>query len=297
MDHPRSCGVAALASLLISTCVAWSAAADPPVSGVGDATIDPPSIADATASAVVEEPLDPISIAERLAARIDAAEADRRARGAAPETRDTFTEEEAPIADVTPVLPAPRPSESGDRFIDRFDSSPQDETRGVVDLDAPTADLGWWMIPEVRVGLLLAAFIGIAVLARRWSNIRGPRAGRPSGVLSVLARYPFGRGASLVLLEVGPRMVLVHQQGGRGGEVRTITEFDSIEDITELRSRLGVARREEAGFGRDLERNLGLYDRKGRPQGFGGTDGLPLDDVMETVDLTRRRPRRGNRTN
>jgi flagellar biogenesis protein FliO len=303
MDHPRPCGPAAFAIFVIATlAVPAVSATTPPASGVGDATLTPrvnevvsePSTND-------EPPLDPTELAERIASRIaavDAADAGSAEAAGPPasviETTPSTdrTLEPSMAADPVAVLPAPRPS--GDRFIDRFDRA---DTDSVASATGPVVE-GWWMLPEVRVGILLAAFVAVAVVARRWSNARGPRGGRPSGVLSVLARYPFGRGASLVLLEVGPRMVLVHQQGGRGGEVRSIAEFTTPEEIAELRTRLGIARREsESGFGRDLERHLGLYDRKGRPQGFGGSDGLPLDDAMETVDLTRRRPRRGSRTN
>jgi flagellar biogenesis protein FliO len=293
MDHLRSCGLAALAALVLTIGAASASTKEPPVSGVGDASIASRDETTAAPSTDVEEArLDPSQLAEQIAARIAAADASRRA------TQMTETSVDPAIEPslAADVLPAPRPS--GSRFIDRFavEDLPDPSVGADVDGGSASAD-DWWALPEVRVGGLLAVFIGVAVVARRWSNTRGPRAGRPSGVLSVLARYPFGRGASLVLLEVGPRMVLVHQQGGRGGEVRPIAEFQTPEEISELRTRLGIARREaEPGFGRDLERNLGLYDRKGRPQGFGGPDGLPLDDVMETVDLTRRRPRRGNRT-
>jgi flagellar biogenesis protein FliO len=299
MDHLRSCGLAALAALVIATGVVSASPEEPPVSGVGDASIAPQNRSTTTTSVESVEPrLDPAELADRIAARIAAADASRpEARVAGAPSTTPVEPAGAEATETADVLPAPRPS--GSRFIDRF--SPEDASE--VGLAAADGDLvassgDWSSLPEVRVGALLAVFVFVAVVARRWSNTRGPRAGRPSGVLSVLARYPFGRGASLVLLEVGPRMVLVHQQGGRGGEVRPIAEFTTPEEISELRTRLGISRREaEPGFGRDLERNLGLYDRKGRPQGFGGPDGLPLDDVMETVDLTRRRPRRGNRTN
>jgi flagellar biogenesis protein FliO len=308
MDHVRSCGVFALATFIISIGGVMSVSvAEPPASGVGDAAISP-RVAEPAAPTSAER-LDPKALAERIAARMAAADAARvtdaapppasapapaSAHGPTPVQTASSLPIDAIDAEKATILPAPRPN-SG-RFIDRFERSDAEGPGGESGLSAVTD--GWWSSPEMRVGLLLAAFVAVAIVARRWSNARGPRAGRPSGVLSVLARYPFGRGASLVLLEVGPRMVLVHQQNGRGGEVRPIAEFTTNEEIAELRTRLGIARREaDPGFGRDLERHLGLYDRKGRPQGFGGPDGLPLDDVMETVDLTRRRPRRGNRTN
>jgi flagellar biogenesis protein FliO len=287
MDQSRTCGVAALASviLVVVAGLASRLCAEPPGSGVGEAAIDAPSETTWAIPAPVDrtEQPGPAELADRIAARLAAADSVAATPG---------TSTSAGSNREVGVLPAPRPA--GTRFIDRFDTSNSGE---IAASEVSTAG-GWWELPEVRVGGLLLVFIGMAVVARRWSNTRGPRAGRPSGVLSVLARYPFGRGASLVLLEVGPRIVLVHQPGGRGAELRPVAEFTSPEDIAELRTRLGIARRaSEPGFGHDLERSLGLYDRNGRPAGFGGPDGLPLEDVMETVDLTRRRPRRGNRTN
>lgn len=277
MDQPRSRGLAALVIFaLFPTTLVVGDETVPPASGVGAAVALEVAPSD---TAPIE---DPTALADRIRARLDAA-------------ASTDVAAESSEGDSKP-LPAPRAT--GSPLIDRFDPSrrPADSTDTGADADPLGA--GWWNSAEFRVGLLLASFVGLAILARRWSNTRGPRAGRPSGVLSVLARYPFGRGASLVLLEVGPRVVLVHQQGGRGGEVRPVAEFSTPEEIAEIRTRLGLAQRaEEPGFGRDLQDQLGLYDRRGRPTGFGGPDGLPLDDAMETVDLTRRRPRRGTRTN
>lgn len=337
MDHPRPRGLAAFViSAVVVITVAPVASAtvaarfEPPLSGVGGASLAPSNATNtegdpagepvdrtreaADAEAGAETPLeDPMALAARIAARLDA-RSDARPE-AQPEARPSVTppatgspsSDAASAAaaesaaddgfDATAPLPAPRPS--GRRFIDRFapTSAVDESTASTSEGDVMPMLEGWWNAPELRVGLLLAAFVGVAAMMRRWSNTRGPRAGRPSGVVSVLARYPFGRGASLVLLEVGPRVVLVHQHGGRGGEVRPVAEFTSPEEIVEIRARLGMARRaEEPGFDRDLHRELGLYDRRGRPAGFGGPDGLPLDDAMETVDLTRRRPRRGSRT-
>ena len=279
MDQPRTRGLAAF--VISASCITSLAVGDettPPVSGVGGVALEAP------AAAAGPELDDPTAIAARIAARLDARDAAR------------------PASDATPEAPAdkplPAPKVTGNRLIDRFDSSRRAAMPAAAASPVDDAPEGWWNTAEFRVGVLLVSFIGLAILARRWSNTRGPRAGRPSGVLSVLARYPFGRGASLVLLEVGPRVVLVHQQGGRGGEVRPVAEFSTPEEIAEIRTRLGIAQRaDEPGFGRDLQKQLGLYDRRGRPAGFGGPDGLPLEDAMETVDLTRRRPRRGTRTN
>ncbi len=261
--------IAAIAMLLAP--VAHSVAAEPPTSGVGVVSLDPGS-----AEGGLRE------VAERLAARVEAAatiaEADITGNAVPASTSD------AVAADADdPVLEARGIS-------DRF---------GLVDrnsISEPVSE-AWWETPEARVVTLLILLGGAALMARRFAGRSGlPGARRPSGILSVLARYPFGRGASLVLLECGPRLLLLHQHGGRGGAVTTVAEFTDPVEIAELRTRLGALERSEnPPFQADLVRNLGLYDRKGRPEGFGGPDGVPMDDAMETVDLTRRRPRSGVR--
>ena len=158
----------------------------------------------------------------------------------------------------------------------------------------------WWNAPELRVFGLLAVLVLAAVFMKRHGGRSIGLAGgpRPSGVVSVLGRFPFGRSASLVLLECGPKVLLLHQHAGKGGEVTTLAEFSDRDEVADLRGRLTATERDaKGGFGRELEQNLGLYDRRGRPRGFGGEDGLPVQGPIETVDLTRRRPRRGVRGN
>ena len=158
----------------------------------------------------------------------------------------------------------------------------------------------WWNAPELRVFGLLALLVLAAVFMKRHGGRSIGLAGgpRPSGVVSVLGRFPFGRSASLVLLECGPKVLLLHQHAGKGGEVTTLAEFSDRDEVADLRGRLTATERDaKGGFGRELEQNLGLYDRRGRPRGFGGEDGLPVQGPIETVDLTRRRPRRGVRGN
>jgi hypothetical protein len=158
----------------------------------------------------------------------------------------------------------------------------------------------WWNAPELRVFGLLAVLVLAAVFMKRHGGRGIGLAGgpRPSGVVSVLGRFPFGRSASLVLLECGPKVLLLHQHAGKGGEVATLAEFSDLDEVADLRRRLSATERDaKGGFGRELEQTLGLYDRRGRPRGFNGEDGLPVQGPIETVDLTRRRPRRGVRGN
>ncbi|MCP4834952.1 MAG: FliO/MopB family protein [Phycisphaera sp.] len=288
MDHPSRLFCAALLLPLLGGAVMADAAAAPPRSGVGAVSLEDP-LADTSLEAT----------ADRLAARIESA------AGRPSTTDDTTTGS----ASNTPI-PAPRPGDDSRNaavvpptatsatgpgpisISQRFGQglTERSETRN-------DADASWWESPEARIFGFLGLLAGAAVVARRMAR-RGtlPGASRPSGVISVMARYPFGRGASLTLIECGPRIILLHQHGGRGGDVTAIAEFTDREELAELRTRLGRADRNAApGFEDSLQRNLGRYDRKGRPEGFGQLGGIPLDDVMETVDLTRRRPRRGAR--
>ena len=165
---------------------------------------------------------------------------------------------------------------------------------------SPAGTTAWWNAPELRVFGLLSLLVIAAVCMRRFGGRAIGLAGgpRPSGVVSVLGRFPFGRSASLVLLECGPKVLLLHQQAGKGGAVSTLSEFANRDEVAELRRQLNANERDaKDGFGRDLEQSLGLYDRGGRPKGFNGDEGLPIQGPIETVDLTRRRPRRGVRGN
>ncbi|MHC4990141.1 MAG: FliO/MopB family protein [Planctomycetota bacterium] len=92
-----------------------------------------------------------------------------------------------------------------------------------------------------RVGGALAVVIGVLLLARLMVRRGGgvlDRARRPSGVLSVLARYPVGRGQHLVLLQLGRRLVLAHQSAGG---MSAITEVVDPDEVASLLSRVEAA--------------------------------------------------------
>ena len=162
----------------------------------------------------------------------------------------------------------------------------------------------WWNGPEARVIWLLVILIGAAMLVNRYGGKGAAGAkrlaggGRPSGVIQVLARYPMGRGSQLMLVECGPRVILMHQQRGRSGNgISTLSEFTGRDEVANLRRRIEAGGRDaDESFSMDLERSLGTYGRDGAPISIGGS-GLPDSASMETVDLTRRRPRRNARGN
>ncbi|MEE3002241.1 MAG: flagellar biosynthetic protein FliO [Planctomycetota bacterium] len=102
----------------------------------------------------------------------------------------------------------------------------------------------------IRVLLALGVVIGLLLLVR-WCIRRGsgllPGTNRPQGLLKVHARYPMGRGHHLVLLQVGNRMLLVHQSAGR---MQTLTEFSDVQELSELHDRLEEAGRGSSAAGR-----------------------------------------------
>lgn len=56
----------------------------------------------------------------------------------------------------------------------------------------------------------------------------------PAGILTVLGRYPIGRGQTLVLLRCDTRVLLLHQTGGSKGEASTLAEFKDPEEVASL---------------------------------------------------------------
>jgi flagellar biogenesis protein FliO len=91
----------------------------------------------------------------------------------------------------------------------------------------------------LALGMVVVLLLGLRFIMRRAGGALGG-GGRPSGVLQVHGRYPMGRGQALVLLQVGDRMVLVHQGGGR---MQTLTEFTTEQEVAELRGRIEAGRR------------------------------------------------------
>ena len=108
----------------------------------------------------------------------------------------------------------------------------------------------------VRVLLALGAVVvllfGVRKLMRRAGGVLGGGR-RPSGILQVHARYPVARGQHLVLVQVGPRMLLVHQGSGT---MRTLSEFQG-DELTDLRGRLESGERSPQVFQRLLQAQQG----------------------------------------
>lgn len=107
-----------------------------------------------------------------------------------------------------------------------------------------------WTTTALALGgvvvLILGAGAGLRALARRTNGggllaALGPGGRAPSGVLEVLARFPVGRGATLVLLKLDRRVLLVCQNASRsgGGAMNVLAEITDPEEVASilLRSR------------------------------------------------------------
>jgi flagellar biogenesis protein FliO len=103
---------------------------------------------------------------------------------------------------------------------------------------------------SLSLGAVLALALGAAwvvrALAKRNSALgsalgAGGRA--PAGILEILGRYPVGRGATLVLLKLDRRILLLSQNaGGRMGSGAGFTTLSEITDPEEVASILVKAR-------------------------------------------------------
>lgn len=135
----------------------------------------------------------------------------------------------------------------------------------------------------------LLAVVGLIVILAaiyKWMSAKaGGLAGQigaagksPSGLVSVLARYPLGRGQTLVLLKLDRRVLLLCQSTSgrvRGGvTTRTLSEIADPEEVASI-----IAKAEGTGFEGVLRGYESMEPSAGAP------------GEVEVVDLTRRRGR------
>ena len=164
----------------------------------------------------------------------------------------------------------------------------------------------WWSMFDprqnemLRVIAALAVVIGLLMavrfMLRKGAGLPG-MAGRPSGVLQILARFPVARGQSLVVLQLGGRIVLLHQSSTG---MRTLSEVTDADEVASLLGRMeaGSTGREAERFGSMLKRFQAEHDRFGdvrrrrsagevttrdRIQGIGSSQA----NDNEVIDLTR----------
>lgn len=109
----------------------------------------------------------------------------------------------------------------------------------------------------------------------------------PSGVAAVLARYPVARGQQVVLLEVGRRVLVVHQTAST---MKTLSEITDIEELADLRTRIAgddrVAR--DAAFSIELKHSLEHPSQTASHDPEVQLDLVDGGMIAETIDLTLR---------
>ena len=159
-------------------------------------------------------------------------------------------------------------------------------------------------------GAALGATLLAIVLARSAVKRFGGKfasAGRPQGVVEVLARYPVARGQHIVLLKVGRRVIVTHQSA-QG--MKTLSEFSGEAEVADLIGRCEAGARASSPFSfdallRQSGKSIDAHEQAAgsdaravaaAPRGRRADprDALPAlmrDAEIETVDLTRaRRP-------
>ena len=143
-----------------------------------------------------------------------------------------------------------------------------------------------------QVGASLAGVLALIwVLRYLLRRARGDYAGRrilagagaPSGVASILAKYPLSRGQQVVLLEVGRRVIVAHQGDG---SMSTLSEITDADEVADLKARLSGVERTERDKTFDAKLSSSLEATPG-PDSLATVAGMP-GMVAETVDLTRR---------
>lgn len=116
---------------------------------------------------------------------------------------------------------------------------------------------------------VVAIIVGLAYGFRRMSrgsdalmNQLGAGGRAPSGVLSILGRYPVARGTTLVLLKADRRVLLLCQTAGKGISsgctMQTLTEFADPEDVASIL--LKTRDEEEASLAHRFEAILSRED-------------------------------------
>lgn len=132
------------------------------------------------------------------------------------------------------------------------------------------------------VGLIIvcgAVYKWMATKAGGLAGQVGAGGKSPAGILSVLGRYPLGRGQTLLLLQVDRRILLLCQSAsGKFGRTLTTTTLSEIAHPDEVASIIAKAKGEGAGF----EDMLTGYEQ--------ATGEAPdMEGEVEVVDLTTRR--------
>jgi flagellar biogenesis protein FliO len=180
---------------------------------------------------------------------------------------------------------------------------------------AAGADSGSTLMDQVVPTALALAGTLAAIFAMRFAvkrfggNLGGGfgRAKRPSGVVEVLARYPFARGHHIVLIKIGRRVLVTHQSA-QG--IQTLSEFSSPSEVADLiaRCEAGARGTDQFSFDSLLRANDREFDAPRQQPVLLGQDRKPAQRTarpatgvreslppaartaeIETIDLTKRR--------
>jgi flagellar biogenesis protein FliO len=146
-------------------------------------------------------------------------------------------------------------------------------------------------------GTLAMIFVTRSLLKRFGNRLGGGK--RPSGVVEVMARYPFARGHHIVLIKVGRRVLVTHQSA-QG--IQTLSEFTSQADVADLIARCeagsrgsdqftfdSLLRNSDREFDAPSARERGVVQKPQRAETRSGLPASVRGAEIETIDLTRRR--------
>jgi flagellar biogenesis protein FliO len=248
----------------------------PPASGPDTSLMsETPEVAPVGATGTIVEPVMPTTSIEPVTEpATDAAAAATPAE--APDALFSLSEVDAPV----------RESRWSDKVLPGAGTAPEVGELGISGEGASEA----FEVGASLAGVILLIWVLRYLIRRSRGDTAGSRllaGGRaPSGVASILARYPIARGHQVVLLEVGQRILVTHQSAGN---LTTLSEITEPEELADLRARIaGVDRTErEQPFDSALTSSL---EKTPTRDALSSVEGLP-GMVAETVDLTRPRPR------
>lgn len=165
-----------------------------------------------------------------------------------------------------------------------FDTGAGEGTSRLQSAVAPYREAG-------RVVGALAVVLGLLVILRlairRLGGTLGA-AGRPSGVVEVMARYPVARGQQLVVLKLGRRVVLLHQSKS---EMTTLSEVSEPDEVASLLARIEAGERAADGRFPKLLKRLVADDRADADRFPPTPEGVDSADGNVVIDLTRRSSR------
>lgn len=95
-------------------------------------------------------------------------------------------------------------------------------------------------------GTLLVIVLARSAVKRFGGNLGVGK--RPSGVVEILARYPVARGQQVILLKVGRRVIVAHQNGQA---MQALSEFSTPEDVADIMTRCEAGARGTKEFSFD----------------------------------------------